>query len=570
MKNKAHRSLCVLSLFALGVLGPPLQGAAQTTLSPEVVQAVDAVFEDIESTGPGCAVGVVAQQNLAYGRGYGLANLDYGIPITTRSNFYLGSVGKQFTAVAILHAVRAGHLSLDDPIQKWLPEIPEYDRPVTVRHLIHHTSGIRDYLNLWSLAGVNAGDVHTDEEALSLLARQQNPNFPAGDAYLYSNSGYFLLAQIVERATGRSLREYSEAEVLHPLGMTRTYIHDDRNEVMDQRVVGYQAAEGGGYHMANLWNFEKVGSGGVFSSIEDLTHWDRNYYTEEVGGAGFTERLRERGVLNNGQTLPYAFGLMHGRYRGLATIGHGGSLAGFRAEVLRFPEQETTVLVLCNFPTSNPGGRARQVADVVLADHLEPIPETEAEEAPAAEAAPVELTPDEMDAFVGHWRASMGVEVEIRREENGLVFIQDGARTPISILANNRLRLEAADVDMTASRRRAGKFTFMNVVQRETPFTAERFDPEAEGEDRREYSEVVGEYYSEELDATYRLFVDDQGLMLEIPSGQETRVLLGNNDEIRTPFGTLALQREGERVVSFLVDAGRARGMIFKRVVGGG
>jgi len=564
MWRSVPRFLTLSFLFGALVPALPSYARAQNTLSPEAAQAVDAVFADIDAAGPGCAVGVVANQSLAYGNGYGLANLDYGLPITTRSNFYLGSVGKQFTAAAVLHAARAGHLSLDDPIQTWFPEIPEYETPTSVRHLIHHTSGLRDYLTLLSLAGLRSEDVHTDEEVLALIARQKAPNFQAGERYLYSNTGYFLLAQLVERATGRSFREYVEEEILHPLGMTRTYIHDDRVEVMDQRVVGYEAA-GDGYRMNNLWNFEQVGSGGVFSSIEDLVHWDRNYYTEEVGGDGFTEQLRERGVLNNGNALPYDFGLMHGEYRGLATIGHGGSLAGFRSEVLRFPEQETTVLVLCSFPTSNPAGRARQVADVVLADELEPMPEAgeEAEEAPAAEAGPVELTTEQLDAWVGHWRASMGIEVEIQRVDDRLFFIQNGARSPILIQAEDRMRLPLSDVNMTASRMENGRYTFMNVVQRGSPFTAERFDPATEG---RDFAPLLGMFYSEELDATYRLFEGENGLMLEIAPGRTTSVTWTIDDQIRTPFGNMALERDGEAVVGFTVDAGRALGMVFRRV----
>ncbi len=568
MRKSSRRCMRPLPLLGLVWFFSLSEAEAQSTLPPDVAEAVDAIFSDIDPGGPGCALGVVAQQGLAYGKGYGMANLDYGIPITTRSNFYLGSVGKQFTAAAVVHAVREGLLSLDDPIQRWVPEIPEYENPTTVRHLIHHISGIRDYLNLWGLAGIRSEDVNTDGEILTLLARQKAPNFPAGDRYLYSNSGYFLLGQIVERATGRTLRQYSEDEILHPLGMTRTYVHDDRLEVMDQRVVGYQAAGEGGYRMANPWNFDKVGSGGVFSSIEDLVHWDRNYYTEEVGGSGFTEQLRERGVLNSGQALPYAFGLSHGGYRGLSTIGHGGSLAGFRADLLRFPEQETTILVLCNFPTANPAGRGRQVADLVLAGHLEPLPETEPEEDPVDPEGPVELTPDQMDAFVGHWRASMGIEVEIRREGDRLVFLQDGGRTPLSIVARNRLRLAAADINMTTSRLRDGKFMFMNVVQRGQEFTAERFEPGAEDASAQDFSNVVGDFYSEELDVTYRLFEGDGGLRLGVPGGQEVRVVVGNNDRIRVPFGTLVLERNGDTVVGFTVDAGRAAGIQFVKVRG--
>jgi CubicO group peptidase (beta-lactamase class C family) len=532
--------------------------------------AVDAVFSDIEGPVPGCAVGVVQDQDLIHANGFGMANLDYGLPITPRSNFYLGSVGKQFTAGAVAHAARAGHLSLDDPIQRWLPQIPEYERPVTVRHLVHHTSGIRDYLGLWSLSGRRTEDVHTIDETLDLIARQQNPNFPAGDQYLYSNSGYFLLSEILQRATGMSLRSYMEKHFLEPLGMERSRFNDNRTEVMDQRVVGYQTA-GDGYRMNHPWNFEMVGSGGMYSNIEDLAHWDRNWYTEEVGGPGFSEQLSERGVLADGEEISYAFGLTHGEYRGLQTIGHGGSLAGFRAQLTRFPQQETTVLVLCSFPTSNPGARALRVADVVLAPELAPVV-ADGDEAQGGDAeadgtdpatASVELSEAQLGAFVGHWRASMGIEVEIVREGDRLVFLQAGRRSPVLVLAPDRLRLPASDVDMRLLDLQAGKFQSMSVTQGPQEFTAVRFDPVDTAGDHRD---LHGEYHSVELDVTWVLFEQDGRLALRRPPGRSTGVSQMREDLFATDGVALRIDRGADGVRGFTIDAGRVQGIYFTRV----
>jgi CubicO group peptidase (beta-lactamase class C family) len=560
MKRDPGEPAAVLFLGALLALLCSGHIQAQKPLSASSATAIDEVFTDIEEAAPGCAVGVIADNALAYAKGFGLANLDYGLPITPRSNFYLGSVGKQFTAAAIVHAERAGHLSLDDPIQKWIPEIPEYDRPITVRHLIHHTSGIRDYLGLMNLAGRNLANVFGEDEILALIAKQHAPNFVAGEEYLYSNSGYFLLSEIIERATGMSLREYATKELLGPLGMSRTRIHDDLRAIIPDRVVGYELDDGE-YVMDHVWNFDKVGSGGVYSSLEDLVHWDRNYYTEEVGGPGFTEQLRQRGVLANDSTIPYAFGLVHAEYRGLATIGHGGSLAGFRSELLRFPDQRTTILVLCNFPTSNPGARARRVADVVLADRLKRA-STAAIAPEPEETTTAQLTPAQLDAFAGHWRASIGAEVEIRRERDGLVFIQGSSRSPLRILSDSVLRLESADIEMKLSEMTEGKYAFMSVVQRGQSFTAGRFDPESED---RDYSALLGEYYSEELDVTYRLSESERRLMLEAPRDRRAPVFVRDDGRLRTPIGVLELKRDSGEVVGFTIDAGRVRGVYFER-----
>lgn len=545
---------------AMPVFLPTPAGAQQIDTA-----AIDAVFADIDGAMPGCAVGVVQNHELRFANGYGMANLDYGLPITPRSNFYLGSVGKQFTAAAIAHAARAGHLSLDDPIQKWLPEIPEYERTITIRNLVHHTSGIRDYLSLWDLSGRRLEDVHSNEETLELIARQKNANFPAGEQYLYSNSGYFLLSEIIERATEMSLREYMQRHFLGPLGMHRSRFNDDRLEVLDDRVVGYRATADG-YEMDHAWNFDKVGSGGMYSSIEDLVHWDRNFYTEEVGGQGFTEQLLRRGVLVNGTRLSYAFGLTHGEYRGTKTIGHGGALAGFRSELLRFPEQRTTVLVLCNFPTSNPGTRARRVADVVLAGEFTRA--AAAEEPPTATRGTteaVELTTEQLEAFVGHWRASNGLEVEIVREGDQLVFIQAGNRAPLLTAAPDRILLVQAEVEMRLSDLADGRYQSMSVTQRGQRFTADRFVP---AEEQKDYTDLHGTYYSDELDATYTILEEDGRLMVVIPPGQK-RVLqrLGEN-RFAAPGMTISIDRQNDEVAGFTIDAGRVRGIYFQRTGG--
>ena len=523
---------------------------------------VDAVFSDIDAAGPGCAVGVSRAGVLAHANGYGMANLDYGMPITPTSNFYLGSVGKQFTAAAIAHAARAGHLSLDDPIQKWLPGIPEYERPVTIRHLLHHTSGIRDYLGLLNLAGERWEDIHTREEILALISRQKHANFPAGDEYLYSNSGYFLLAEIVGKATGKSLRDYMDEHFLQPLGMRRSRFNDDRNEPMDARVVGYERA-GDGYEMSHPWNFDQVGSGGMYSSIEDLARWDRNWYTEEVGGPAFSEQLSERGVLTDGTEIPYAFGLAHGEYRGLGTISHGGALAAFRSEVLRFPDEETTILVACSFPTSNPAGRARQVADVVLASRLAPVAEEDEAGNAAGDPEPVDLTAEQLDAFTGHWRASSGVQVEIVREGEELVFIQSENRTTLLVAGEDHILLTAANAEMRLSELIDGRFRSMAVEQNGNRFTAERYDPDAPGAD---YGDLFGDYYSEELDITFTLFGEDGKLMMNAGPGREGEFRPVGEDRFVAPAFSFAVDREAGRVTGFTVDAGRVRGIFFQRV----
>jgi CubicO group peptidase (beta-lactamase class C family) len=332
---------------------------------------IDAIFAEYDrDDSPGCAVGVIREGAFVFRKGYGMASLELGVPNTTKTVFYVGSVSKQLVAASVALAARQGHLSLDDDIREHLPEMPDYGAPITVRHLIHHTSGLRDYLALMHMAGMRYEDVHTDGELVALVARQKALNFPPGEEHLYSNSGYFLLSEIVERATGQSLREFARENIFGPLGMTHTHFHDDRTEVVPGRAMAYEADDEGGFRLLWYLNFDKVGSGGLLTSVEDLLLWDRAFYSDPLGGGGFVEQLLERGVLNDGTTLDYAFALEHGEHRGLWTIAHAGAFMGFRAQLLRFPDERVSVVALCNVAGAEPDRLAREVADIVLADRV--------------------------------------------------------------------------------------------------------------------------------------------------------------------------------------------------------
>ena len=345
---------------------------AQTPASPDA--AIDAIFEPWNrADSPGCTVGAIREGRLVFRKGYGMANLDYAVPNSPAMVYYVGSVSKQFTAAAIALLAQEGRISLDDPVRRYIPELPDYGTPMTLRHLLHHTSGLRDIYTLMSLGGIRMEDVFPDEDALALIARQRALNFAPGEDHLYSNSGYWLLGQIVERVTGESLREYARRAIFEPLGMSRTHFHDDPGHVMANRVVSYSRT-GDRYVVADLGNFDKIGAGGLYTTIDDLLKWDANFYEPRVGGARWLEQMQTVGRLNNGNPLTYAFGLTIGTHRGLRTVRHGGSLMGFRAELLRFPDQRFTALVLCNLASIAPAGLAERVAAVYLGDRMSAAP----------------------------------------------------------------------------------------------------------------------------------------------------------------------------------------------------
>jgi CubicO group peptidase (beta-lactamase class C family) len=374
-----------LAAAALTALVSPPGPAQQFRPNP----AVDRLFAEWSKPGsPGCALGVVRNGRFIYQRGYGMANLDYDIPNSPTMMYYVGSDSKQFTAASIALLALSSRLSLDDDIRKYIPEMPDYGAPITIRHLIHHTSGIRDVYGLMQLAGLPLENTFSDSEAIALIARQRALNFPPGDDYLYSNSGYFLLAQIVKRVTGQSLRVYADERIFRPLGMTRTHFHDDPGHVMKHRAMSYVPDSQGGFRISYLQNFDKIGAGGLYSTVEDLAKWDENFYTHRVGGEALQQLIHTRGVLNRGDTLKYAFGNNVARYRGLRITEHGGALMGYKAEVLRFPDQHFSVLETCNLGSIEPGRLAFAIADVYLAAKLgPPAPPAERAESTAQRTA---------------------------------------------------------------------------------------------------------------------------------------------------------------------------------------
>ena len=338
-----------------------------------VTARVDKLFAPWnKSDSPGCALGIVQDGQLIYKRGYGMANLDYNIPLSPKSVFAMASISKQFTAMSILLLASQGKLSLDDDIQKYLPELPRYQSSITIRHLIHHTSGIRNYGELAELAGMRGENVHlTSDDFLGLIARQKELNFKPGDEYLYSNSGYFLLGLIVKRVSGKSLLEFAEDNLFKPLGMNNTQFVDDRTLVVKNRVTAYLPNRNGGFSAA-MPTVGPVGGGGLYTSIEDLFLWDRNFSNNKLGGGPglITEQL-STGMLNNGEKVDYAFGLFVGEYKGLKKISHGGSGGGFEHEIIRFPEQNFSVMCLCNAGYNiDPEELGEQVADIFLADQF--------------------------------------------------------------------------------------------------------------------------------------------------------------------------------------------------------
>ena len=385
---------------------------------------IDALFATWDRTdAPGAALAVIQNGEIIYKRGYGMANLEYDVPITPSTIFHVASLSKQFTSFAINLLALEGRLSLDDEIHAHFPEFGDFGKPITLRHLRHHSSGLRDQWDLLQLAGWRMEDVITEQDILDLAWKQQDLNFEPGAEHLYCNTGYTLLAVIVKRVSGMSLREFARERIFAPLGMTHTHFHDDHRMIVANRAYSYAPRDGADGFEHRVLSFSNVGTTSLFTTVEDLAKWDANFYEPVAGGAEAVAMLQERGVLNDGTTIGYAAGLAIVEYRGLRTVGHGGADAGYRAHILRFPDERFTVIVLANRGDANPSAIAYRVADLYLADRLGPAPPEEAAQ-PAAEAKELSIDADQLAEYTGDYFSDELTAIYTLRLQDGKLMLR--------------------------------------------------------------------------------------------------------------------------------------------------
>jgi CubicO group peptidase (beta-lactamase class C family) len=514
---------------------------------------VDAIFAEWNTTSsPGCALAVVKDGHIVYERGYGMANLELGIAITPQSIFDIGSVSKQITAMTILLLEQEHKLSLDDEIRKYLPEIPDYGSKITIRHMLHHTSGLRNYDDLFDLEGIPEADLTTDRDAMDLIVRQKGVNFKPGEEFLYSDTNYFLMSQIVKRITGQSLRQFAQEKIFDPLGMTSTHFHDNHTMIVPRRATGYAPHKGGGFEI-DMSNFEQLGDGSVMTTVEDLSKWDQNFDHPVVGGADAIRQLTTPGTLNNGQTIAYAMGLFLDHYRGLKWIHHSGEWVGYRAALSRFPDQHLSALITCNCVGSmSPMAMALRVADVYLADEFAPV--EKANPTPVAS----ELPASALRQYAGkYWNEKKGAFREFMLRGDKLVMLAGG--TTYELLPYGSSQFEAVE---PGSEHR-DRYVFHRVKDSpnlkleaseggvSVPYEAVQ-GPGANGSHLADYT---GSFINDELRATWTLVVQD---------GKLVRQQWMNEDEELEPAfsdGFIGDLSEGQFVMHFDRDRiGRVTG----------
>ena len=522
--------------------------------------ALDAVFADYSaSDGPGCAFAVSRDGQQVMARAYGMANLEWDLPNTPETVFEPGSVSKQFTAAATILLALDGRIDLDDDIREYFPEMPDYGEPITVRMLIHHTSGLRDWGSVAGIHGwARTTRIHTHKHALDIASRQRALNYEPGRYYSYTNTGYNLQAMLVERVTGQTFDEFSQERIFRPLGMTKTQWRDDFTEIVEERSIGYRRGDDGEWHM--LMPFENVhGNGGLLTTVGDLLRFTRNLDTGEVGGPEFIRLMHEQGMLDSGRRISYAGGLFVGDYKGVREVQHSGGTAAYRGFLTRFPDHGLAVSVMCNVGEANPGGLARAVADLYLGDAI-------GEEAPE-DPAGADVDPARIAAFAGGYRDTRtGQFMELTAD--GASLRMGGGPGGMSLTAMSETEFASpAGVSIVFDAAadggtRPGATMDTPVADGVRIEPVEGFEPAA-----ADLAAYVGAYHSDEAEVTYWVEVEDGGLVLKDRYGDGPSLVPVYPDAFRQGGSTFIFRRdETGRVTQASLSQGRVWDLRFERV----
>ena len=539
-------------------------------LEPKAVtpdNQVDQLFAmwDQEDT-PGVAVSIARDGKIIYSQGYGMANLEYAIPITPKTIFHIASVSKQFTAFAVLLLELDGKLDYDDEVRDYIPELPDLGTPITLKQLVHHTSGLRDQWNLLALAGWRLDDVITKEQILKLVSHQKELNFLPGEEYVYCNTGFTLLAEVVERVSGKSFAEFCRERMFEPLGMDHTLFYDDHQKIVENRAYSY-FQDSTGYKKSVL-SYANAGATSLFTTVDDLGLWAMNFEDPVVGNSDAMKKMRTRGILNSGDTISYAFGQVRGNYKGLTTWAHGGGDAGYRTYLLRFPDQRFSVSVFGNAASFNSGAPAYRIADIYLEEFLSD--ETaESEEEPEASVSEIRVDADSLSAYQGKFEIQPGFIIDVKLEDNELIAQATG-QPDVKLIPRSTSEFKVEGVEAIVEFRRDddGVVDRLKLYQSGQSVVAPRvkaFDTETV-----DLNEFTGRFYSEELSTFYDLLLKEEQLFAVHQRHSDIQLTPVKQDFFSGNiwfFSQVEFVRDDQGTITGCkVSSGRVRNVLFNKV----
>jgi CubicO group peptidase (beta-lactamase class C family) len=548
-------------LLAVCLLGGVAGHAAAQVASASLAPKVNALFAEWNKPGsPGVAVGVVHQGKLVYAKGFGEADVETGARIGAQTIFHAASLAKQFTAYAIVLLARQNKLSLDDDIRTYLPEVPDVGKKITIRHLIHHTSGLRDQWALLTMAGWRMDDVITKGHVFNLIRRQKELNFDPGSEFGYSNTNYTLLAEVVSRVGRQPFPDWMQANVFGPLEMNNTSFYDDHERIVRNRAYSFYKDPGQSktVYRKSVLNYAISGATSLFTTVPDLAKWVAAFRNARAGDSTPMGQLLQRGRLTRGDTLPYSFGLFQGEYKGMAQYAHNGADAGYRSFLCYFPKADYGFIVLSNAAEFDAGKAAYDLVSLYLAGQLKEDAPRKPD--PSSPAAPVHKIDEKLlDQYAGEYQLAPGFVLSFKREQDRLMGHAPG-QPPFELVASSdtTFRMKGEQVRVTFHKSPNGKVTKLTLHQNgDHPASrVEAYTPA-----KQELQTYVGKYYSPELETMYTIDLRNDTLRLVHVHAGETPLKPSAKDRLEYPLKLIPSFTLTQTVVVVRDDQGEVLGL---------
>jgi CubicO group peptidase (beta-lactamase class C family) len=530
-------------------------------------EQVDDIFAnwDTKNT-PGAAVAVVKGGKIIFKKGYGMANLEYNVPVSPSIVFHIASVSKQFTVFAALLLEKQGKLSLDDDIRKYIPEVPDFGKTITLRHLATHTSGLRDQWNLLAMAGWRLDDVITKEHILKIVSRQKELNFNPGEEYVYCNTGFTLLAETVARVSGMSFAQFTKKNIFEPLQMKSTLFYDDHEKIVKNRAYSYYQDSTG--YKKSVLSYANAGATSLFTTVEDLSLWAMNFSALKVGDTSIISKMNTPATLNNGKTFGGALGQFVGKYKGLNEISHGGADAGYRTFMTRFPDEDVSVIVFSNDGAFNSGDIAHKVADIFLKDKIKEEPK---KEEPKTDLKPEDIILDQktIDSYLGDFELVPGFVINIL-SENGELFGQATGQPRFTLLpsANHEFTIKEVSAKVVFVPSEDGEVNLLKLHQGGNIMDAKRM--QAFDKTKVNLSDFEGHFYSDELATGYHFKINGDKLTATHSRLSDFELSPVKKDYFNGAawfFGQVEFVRDAEgKINGCKVTNGRVRNLYFRKM----
>lgn len=526
-------------------------------IKPKLTHDLDELFKQWDKPdSPGCALAIIKDGKNIYKKGYGMADLEHNIPISSESIFCIGSVTKQFIAMCILLLTEQDKISLDDDIRKYLPKFPNYNQTITIRNLIHHTSGIRDFTELLLISGKRYLDNNTRREAMSIILKQKQLNFSPGEEMLYGNSNYLLLIAIIENITGKPIREFADENIFIPLDMKNTFLIEDSKSIIKNRAFGYTSNGEGRYFNDFRTN---IGLSVVYSNVDDLFLWDQNYYNNKLGNTGqnLIKSMLTPYWLNNGTEGDYCFGVAFDKYKGEKRIWHNGFIGGYRSQYITFPEHRFSVIILTNSSNLHPEPLADKIADMVLKIKPQEF-----------ESPEILIDPEIYTKYNGKYLSESLGMVKISTVKGCLIF-QGLSFRRTELIAESESSFFLKGFKVRISFEKTGNNSGSQYVLHQQGMGIDeiyrKIEPSTLSQEELKY--YVGKYYSEETNSTYKILIRNNGLYLGYQGNYELEFLEKDKFQItQTARLLFKFKRiENEIIEGFELDTRRLRNIWFKR-----